>query len=126
VVKDTLGWRCPFIGVGGGRQATLVAGIRGEMGGGVNGDLSALKLRFRGGNGCSLMVEGGGSHGGGAGREAAGLCLVARPEEDEGGRGPAVRERRGHWAGGLGSGEVVWAAWAAGGPRPEKWAGQLG
>jgi hypothetical protein len=51
------------------------------------------------------MVEGGGGHDGGASREAAGLCLVSRPEEDEGGRGPAVRERRGRWAGGLRSGE---------------------
>jgi hypothetical protein len=29
----------------------IMAGIRGEMGGGVNGDLSALKLQFKGGGG---------------------------------------------------------------------------
>jgi hypothetical protein len=48
---------------------------------------------------------------GGASWEVAGLCLAARPEEDEGGRGPVVRERRGggalglwvgEWEGGLG------------------------
>jgi hypothetical protein len=40
--------------------------------------------------------------------------LAARPEEDEGGRGPVVRERRGggRWACGSGSGKVGWVAWA--------------
>jgi hypothetical protein len=32
---------------------------------------------------------------GGADREAAGLSLAARPEEDKGRRAPVVRERRG-------------------------------
>jgi hypothetical protein len=47
-------------------------------------------------------------------REAAGLGLAARPEEEEGGRASVVRERRGggRWAGGSGSGMVGWAAWA--------------
>jgi hypothetical protein len=44
VVQDASGRRCPFRGGGGGRRATIMAGIGGEMGGGVNGDLSALKL----------------------------------------------------------------------------------
>jgi hypothetical protein len=101
-----------------------MADIEGETGGGVNGDLSAVKLRFNGGNGCGLMVEGGGSCTGGGGawrlwcsggasREAEGLCLAARPEEDEGGWGSMVRERRGggRWAGGSGSGEVGSVAW---------------
>jgi hypothetical protein len=48
VVWDALGWRCPFIGAGEGRQAMIVAGIEGQMGGGMNGDLSSLKLRFKG------------------------------------------------------------------------------
>jgi hypothetical protein len=56
------------------------------------------------------MVEGGGSctGGGGGSGTAVGLCLAARPEEDEGGWGPAIRERRGalgrwaeEWGGGL-------------------------
>jgi hypothetical protein len=68
------------------------------------------------------------SRGDGASREVAGLFLVARPEEDEGGRGPMVRERKGgarpmgqEWGGGLGglgqpagqglrSGRASWAA----------------
>jgi hypothetical protein len=38
-----------------------MAGIGGETGGVVKGDLSVVKLRFYGeGNGCDLMVEGGG------------------------------------------------------------------
>jgi hypothetical protein len=48
VVPDASGWRCPFIGAGGGCRATILVGIGGETGGGVNGDLSALKLRFKG------------------------------------------------------------------------------
>jgi hypothetical protein len=49
----------------------------------------------------------------GASREAPGLCLVARPEEDEGAQGPAVRERRGalgRWAGEWEVGGVAWAS----------------
>jgi hypothetical protein len=38
------GAEVPFYRGGGLRWATIMAGIRGEMGGGVNGDLSALKL----------------------------------------------------------------------------------
>jgi hypothetical protein len=37
-----------------------MASIGGETGGSVKGDLSAVKLQFNEGNGCSLMVEGGG------------------------------------------------------------------
>jgi hypothetical protein len=48
-------------------------------------------------------------HVGGASQEATGLCLAARLEEDEGGQGPIVRERRG--GDGPRSGEVGWAAW---------------
>jgi hypothetical protein len=44
VVQDAPGQRCPFIGARGGRRVMIMAGIGGEMGGGVNGDLSALKL----------------------------------------------------------------------------------
>jgi hypothetical protein len=40
--------RCPFIGAGGGHQAMIMVDIGGETSGGVNGDLSAVKLRFRG------------------------------------------------------------------------------
>jgi hypothetical protein len=40
------------------------------------------------------------------------LCLAAQLEEGEGEWGPVVRERRGHWADGQGSGEVGWVAWA--------------
>jgi hypothetical protein len=50
----------PFIGARGGGRAAIMAGIRGETGGGVKGDLSAVKLRFNESNGCGLMVEGGG------------------------------------------------------------------
>jgi hypothetical protein len=49
VVQDPLGQRCPFIGAGGGRGAMIMAGIKGETSGGVNGDLSTLKLQFNGG-----------------------------------------------------------------------------
>jgi hypothetical protein len=38
------GWRCPFIGAGGGRGVTILADIVGETSGVVNGNLSALKL----------------------------------------------------------------------------------
>jgi hypothetical protein len=51
VVRDSPGQRCPFIRAGEGHQVTIMAGIRGEMGGGMNGDLSALKLRFKLGGG---------------------------------------------------------------------------
>jgi hypothetical protein len=46
---------------------------------------------------------------GGANWEAAGLGLAARPEEDEGGQAPVVRDRRGGWASGSGSGLASWA-----------------
>jgi hypothetical protein len=42
------GRRCSFIGAVGGRRATIMASIGGETGGSVNGDLSALKFRFKG------------------------------------------------------------------------------
>jgi hypothetical protein len=48
-------------------------------------------LWFNGGRGRPWRL----GCGGGASQEAAGLCVAARPEEDEGRRGPAVRERRG-------------------------------
>jgi hypothetical protein len=58
---------------------------------------------------------------------AAGLGLAVRPEEDEGGRAPVVRERRGG-AGPMGRGLGWWAGWL--GPtdrkRPKEWAGRLG
>jgi hypothetical protein len=59
---------------------------------------------------------------------AAGLGLAARPEEDEGGRAPVVRERRGGGAGPVGQGLGWWAGWfgPAGRPRPKKWVGRLG
>jgi hypothetical protein len=47
-------------GMGDSPRAAIMAGIRGEMGGGMKGDLTAVKLRFNEGNGCGLMVEGGG------------------------------------------------------------------
>jgi hypothetical protein len=47
VVRDALGQRCPFIGTEGGCRVTILASIEGETGGGVNGDLSASKLRFK-------------------------------------------------------------------------------
>jgi hypothetical protein len=52
--------------------------------------------------------------------------LAARPEEDEGGRGPVVRERRGG-TGLVGRGVGRWAGWLgpAGRPRPKEWAGRL-
>jgi hypothetical protein len=87
--------------------------------------LNVFKLRFKVDNDCGLMVEGGGvlyrRRGGSwhlgcgsADREAAGVGLDTRPEEDEGRRAPVVRERRGggRWAGGSGSVMVGWAAWA--------------
>jgi hypothetical protein len=39
--------------------------------------------------------------------------LATRLEEDEGGRAPVARERRGggRWAGGSGTGMAGWAAW---------------
>jgi hypothetical protein len=37
VVRDAPGWRCPFIGAGGGRRATIMVDIGGETGGDVNG-----------------------------------------------------------------------------------------
>jgi hypothetical protein len=77
--------------------------------------LNVFKLGFKVDNDCGLMVEGGGvlhrRRGAwhlqcdGADREAAGLGLVARPEEDEGGWAPVIRERRGvlgWWACSLG------------------------
>jgi hypothetical protein len=84
------------------------------------------------------MVEGGGlapeegrpwrlERGDGASREAVELCLTARPEEDGGGRSPAVWERRGgarpivrgvgRWAERLGPAGSLW---------PEERAGWLG
>jgi hypothetical protein len=56
-VRDALGRRCPFIGAWGGRWVTIMAGIRGETVGGVNDDLSALKLRFKGGGGLTATVS---------------------------------------------------------------------
>jgi hypothetical protein len=44
VVRDAPGPGCPFIRDREGRRATIMAGIEGEMGGGVNGDLSSLNL----------------------------------------------------------------------------------
>jgi hypothetical protein len=55
---------------------------------------------------------GGGGHGSSTSWEAAGLCLAARPEEDEGGQGPVVKKRRG------GTGPVGWGV--------GRWAGRLG
>jgi hypothetical protein len=92
--------------------------------------LNVFKLGFKVDNGCGLMVEGGGVlhrrrgawHLGcsGADREATRLGLAARPEEDEGGRAPMVRERReGHWAGGR-------VAWAGRRPRPGGGCGRAG
>jgi hypothetical protein len=43
-VWDAPGRRCPFIGAEGGRGVAIMASIGGEVGGSVNGDLSALKL----------------------------------------------------------------------------------
>jgi hypothetical protein len=47
---------------------------------------------------------------GGTRREAVGLCLATRPKEDEGGRGPAVWERRGGTRP-VGQGVGWWAGW---------------
>jgi hypothetical protein len=55
-VRDALGRRCPFIGARGGRRVTIMAGIGGETASSVNDDLSALKLRFRGGGGLTAAV----------------------------------------------------------------------
>jgi hypothetical protein len=49
VVRDALGQRCPFIGARGWRRLMTIAGISGETGGSVNGELSSLKLQFKGG-----------------------------------------------------------------------------
>jgi hypothetical protein len=59
---------------------------------------------------------------------AAGLGLAARPEEDEGGRAPVVRERRGggRWAGGSGTGMVGWAAWVGRHAKAEGVSGPVG
>jgi hypothetical protein len=51
VVWHAPGWRCPFIGARGGCRAMIMAGIGGETGGSVHGDLSALKLQFKRGGG---------------------------------------------------------------------------
>jgi hypothetical protein len=48
VVQDAPERRCSLIGAGGGHRATIMVGIRGEMGNDVNGDLSSLKLLFKG------------------------------------------------------------------------------
>jgi hypothetical protein len=45
------GAEVPFYRGRGGRQTTIMAVIGGETGGDMNGDLSALKLRFKGGGG---------------------------------------------------------------------------
>jgi hypothetical protein len=49
---------------------------RGETGGGMKGDLSVVKLRFSEGNGCGLMVEGGGSCTEGGGHGASGAAAM--------------------------------------------------
>jgi hypothetical protein len=49
VVGVAPGWRFPFIEARGGCRATIMAVIGGETGGGVNGDLSVVKLQFNGG-----------------------------------------------------------------------------
>jgi hypothetical protein len=58
----------------------IMAGIGGETGGSVHGDLSALKLQFKrggGGNGCGLVLKGGGScTGGGGGHGGSGAAAV--------------------------------------------------
>jgi hypothetical protein len=99
--------------------------------------LNVFKLGFKVDNGCGLMVEGAGSCTkgggswrlgcGGADREAAGLGLAARPEEEEGGQALVVRERRGR-AGLVGRGVGWWAGQLgpADRPRPKEWAGRLG
>jgi hypothetical protein len=71
---------------------------------------------------------GGGGHGSSTSWEAAGLCLAARPEEDEGGQGPVVKKRRGgtgrwagEWGGGLGSlGQLGWKRKEIIGENPKK------
>jgi hypothetical protein len=59
-----------------------MADIGGETGGGVKGDLSAVKLRFNDGNGYGLMVEGGGRvlhrRGGGLGASGAAAAQAGR------------------------------------------------
>jgi hypothetical protein len=97
--------------------------------------LNVFNLGFKVDNGCGLMVEGGGvlhqRRGawrlgcGGANWEAAGLGLAARPEEDEGGQAPVVRDRRGGWASGSGSGLGVLGR-PAGQGRRSGWAGWAG
>jgi hypothetical protein len=59
---------------------------------------------------------------------AAGLSLAARPEEDEGGRAPVVRESRGGGVGPVGRGLGWWAErlGPAGRPRLKEWVGRLG
>jgi hypothetical protein len=54
-------------------------------------------MRINGGRRGGLAPKEGAWHlgSGGADREAAGLGLAARPEEDKGRRAPVVRERRG-------------------------------
>jgi hypothetical protein len=98
--------------------------------------LNIFKLGFKVDNDCGLMVEGGGflhrRRGawrlgcGGTNQEAAGLSLAARPEEDEGGRAPVVRERRGG-IGLVGRGVGWWAGrlGPASRPRPKEWVGRL-
>jgi hypothetical protein len=79
VVWHAPGWRCPFIGARGGCRAMIMAGIGGETGGSMHGDLSALKLQFKrgGGNGCGLVLKGGGScTGGGGGHGGSGAAAV--------------------------------------------------
>jgi hypothetical protein len=81
------GWRFPFY-----RGSERLSGgdngrHRGRNGRRCEGDLSAVKLRFDEGNGCGLMVDGGGSWhlgcGGGTRRKAA-LGRCGEEEEEDG------------------------------------------
>jgi hypothetical protein len=63
---------------------------RGRNGRWREGDLSALKLRFNEGNGCSLLVEGGGSWRLGCGGGASWKAVLGRRGEEE--------EEDGRWA----------------------------
>jgi hypothetical protein len=71
-----------FIGARGGCRAAIMAGIVGETGGGMKGDLSVVKLRFNESNDYCLMVEGGGGvlhrRRGGLGASGAAVAQAGR------------------------------------------------
>jgi hypothetical protein len=90
VVQGALGRRFPFY-----RGLGRVSGDdngrhRGRNGRRREGDLSVVKLRFNEGNGCGLMVEGGGSWRLGCGGNASWKAALSRRGEEE--------EEDGRWA----------------------------